>query len=481
MSLRRYLFILIGGLIILLTCSQLVLLFWLEQNIKQDVETKVRHINERALDVALDKVLILEARQKIHESINESTKTNVTPNIEPSPPTKTQRSIKIIEVDASKPIEEHVTFIDEMDDIAVDKHILKKEFKTQIEFLLAENKDKIKQIKKPPTYVINNENAYSFWTSNTEQTSTTKTLIRTVQTSLIVGALVALIFAYWLSVQFNKPLRALSEGFKALADGHYKNKVKPSGVKEIRSTINRFNDMVVKLDSLSQAEQHHKEIAHLAELGEVSRGLAHALRNPIHTIGLSVEQLLSNDLPLSKQQHLLFTIQQKLLNLDKSIKALLTLTTSGIDRSAKVPLLAVVQDIILEFKSSYPKQLTFKTDIEASITLIGAESEIRSILHTLISNACEASENNATIKISAIVKNNILSFSVCDNGSGIDSKIEAELFKPHISTKPEGAGMGLYIAKRLITLHYGGDLNLENTILDDKVTGCKATALFKLT
>ena len=157
-------------------------------------------------------------------------------------------------------------------------------------------------------------------------------LVNLVQWSIIGSALLALTVAFWLSTKFNRPLKQLSQGFDKLAKGDYNHHVEASGVKEIRQTIKHFNDMVKRLHKLTEQESHHKELTHLAELGEVSRGLAHTLRNPIHTIGLSVEQLQDSELSQEKKQALITTIKSKIIHIDRHIKALLTLTTSSIKK-----------------------------------------------------------------------------------------------------------------------------------------------------
>ena len=232
----------------------------------------------------------------------------------------------------------------------------------------------------------------------------------------------------------------------------------------------------------------------MAELGEVSRGLAHALRNPIHTIGLSLEQLSAVELSKDQRNKLIKTVQSKITNIDKNIKALLTLTTTGISRKDKIPVLAVIQDILLEYKSCQPKPQHFELDVDPTVTLTGSEAEIRSILHTLIINACEA--NSIAESITSIVSiklirqaENVINISVSDEGNGLNEKLKSQLFQLHISTKPEGAGMGLYIAKRIISLHYSGDITLTNkqdkasesndTAESKSVTGCIAQAVFK--
>ena len=105
--------------------------------------------------------------------------------------------------------------------------------------------------------------------------------------------------------------------------------------------------------------------------------------------------------------------------------------------------------------------LSFTTDIENNLTVKGSESEIRSILHTLITNACEANLNQGDVSITAKQREQQIYIEVKDQGSGLTEEISEKLFQPHISTKPEGAGMGLYIAKRLLSLHYNGSIFTE--------------------
>ncbi|MCJ8320599.1 MAG: HAMP domain-containing histidine kinase [Colwellia sp.] len=517
MSLRSYLFSLIGSLIILLTVSQLTLVYWIDKNLAAEVETQARHLSQQVFNLAFEKIDKNDQRQfeashklvktqriiKGNEVVNESIKT-----IE-IPPERVIEHLKALKNTSNKIKNQHVvidlnynnsyTTENYVDDEAMQhnggteeliihsieptRRILIKEFKSIVKDIHNENIEIFSDEGIATMVIQSNENAKSHWISNTpklRKTSKTESLIQSIQWLLIISAIVALIFAYWLSAQFNKPLKELASGFERLSQGDYQQNVKEQGVKEIRSTIIHFNQMVLRLLELTQAEKQHKEIAHLAELGEVSRGLAHALRNPIHTIGLSLEQLSQAELTPAQRLSLLSTAQNKISHIDKNIKALLTLTTTGITRDEQVPILAVVQDIILEYKTcnlaGSKMQQQFDIDIGRDITLLGDESEIRSILHTLIINACEANTDNKAIRISASIDQYQLKIIVTDNGCGLAESIREQLFQPHISTKAEGAGMGLYIAKRIISLHYHGELTIENNI-DQQ--GCTALACFK--
>ena len=501
MSLRGYLFSLIGGLIILLTLIQLGVVFWIEANLNKEVDLKARHYSEQIIELAVEQ--FTDDGNTPNVVIQQKNPSSAHIKVEKLPE---DSSIKIAKPKTQVQIytfdEKHIIKFDEKSEsetsskaqeedhevqqeridaetehtMKISKKLLKKEFKTIVDKLHEQGiNSRVKSIDDMQTFVVTSPNKHQqTWVSRETISPNSQSLFKKIQWMLVIVAVLGLLFAYWLSSQFNKPLKHLSVGFKRLAEGDYTSQVSPQGVKEIRTTINHYNQMVERLAELTKAEQQHKELAHLAELGEVSRGLAHALRNPIHTIGLSLEQLSDNDIDETHKQQLLTTVQQKITHLDKSIKALLALTSNGISREENIPVLAVVQDIILEYKSSVSKPINFDIQVDERLCLTGAESEIRSILHTLINNACDAAPDNGDVTICAKQTANSVEFNVIDNGSGLAPHIAEQLFQPHISSKPEGAGMGLYIAKRLITLHYNGKLSVSN----NSNNGCTASATF---
>ncbi len=525
MSLRSYLFSLIGSLIIVLTLSQLSLLYWVERNMAKEVEAKARDLSERVIDLAFNtietsasdddseqviKIIHSNENKEEDQIFKDGYQVNVpSKNTENESNTAIEKhqhmmqnkdspmaSIEIF-VDTSK---EDTTIDDKIEKVRENKH----QIKDQLKRIVHQIHDKKIEIYTTATNHETGSNIFDEQQAIINDLSpdkNTQNLIRNIQIIIIISGIVALIFGYWLSIQFNKPLKKLSTGFEELAHGNYAYRVDPQGVKEIKTTIDHFNHVVSQLATLKEIEQQHKEISHLAELGEVSRGLAHALRNPIHTIGLSIEQLTSDTLTIAQKNKLLLTVQNKISHIDKNIKALLTLTTNGILRDEEVPVLAVIQDILLEYKSCTTQQQNFVVDVSPSLSIIGAESEIRSILHTLIINACEANKNNGDVIIkatantdantdsdtdSSISASQPIEITITDSGKGLDKKIIAELFKPHVSTKPEGAGMGLYIAKRIIQLHYQGDIKLydneynKHNKADEYAKGCTAKATFNL-
>ena len=94
-------------------------------------------------------------------------------------------------------------------------------------------------------------------------------------------------------------------------------------------------------------------------------------------------------------------------------------------------------------------------------TIRGDYGLLNQVMINLISNAIKYSskKENAKIEIKSEVKDDAVTFSVIDNGSGFDMRYYDKLFgvfqRLHNSEEFEGTGVGLALVKRIIKKHKG--------------------------
>lgn len=278
---------------------------------------------------------------------------------------------------------------------------------------------------------------------------------------ILLTSITALIFAYALSHFISSPLTKLAKGHQELGDGVLGFQVEEKGVKELKAILMGFNKMSRQLQKLSEKENVMTQQKQLAELGEVTRGIAHSLRNPLHTIGLLSEGAMQADTP-AEGELLLKKIQQKITMMDKSIQSLLTLSSNEVNRTTSVPLDAIIHDILLELSINGSKPKIVFKDNDNHYCIHGAESELRSIIHAVIINAVEATPNDGEVVVAIDESEQAYKVIVKDTGKGILPEVRARLCQPHVTTKAEGTGMGAYIAERLLKGHYGGELLFDD-------------------
>jgi len=104
---------------------------------------------------------------------------------------------------------------------------------------------------------------------------------------------------------------------------------------------------------------------------------------------------------------------------------------------------------------------------EEELLIYGYENEFKQVLLNLINNAknkiIEKNSNekyNITINVSQSKQYNII--EIIDDGGNIDSDIIDKIFEPYFTTKKDGTGFGLYMAKVIIEDKMGGSITVIN-------------------
>ena len=85
------------------------------------------------------------------------------------------------------------------------------------------------------------------------------------------------------------------------------------------------------------------------------------------------------------------------------------------------------------------------------------QEKVETIMYNLLSNAVKYTPDKGIISVKLYQENNIVFFSVEDNGPGIKPEREADLFKPfmHGYASKGGMGIGLYTAHQMAEIHKG--------------------------
>jgi signal transduction histidine kinase len=455
MSLQRYLFLLIAVFILLIAGVQFFLIEQVRAQVNQEISTKSSTISKVAIDGINERLhenlSRFRAKQrlliKIEDTPNKQVQIN--PDLSMTTGDKT-RTITVSREAALVPlglVEFMQVSNQNNDNTAISVRGMQSNYQVESNFIDSKN---------------NFQKIVSF---DPKSSSVDQYFDRLVWLLLLVS-LVGLTFAYWLASHISKPLSQLSRGFTFLEQGDFDSQIQPQGIKEIRDTLIKFNQTSKRLSQLQVLEKKFQQQQQMAELGELARGLAHTLRNPLNTIGLGISQLQQPNLAIEEQQQIAQHIQDKIQHLDNTIKTLLHLANNQVIRDKSVNLVPVVSDILLEISITKHAAIDFQQ--KSAVCLICSEAEIRAMFHALISNAIEANNKVLEGKSKRAIKLNLeqqedgVLLTVEDEGSGISPQIVPDLFKPHISTKAEGAGMGLFIVKRISHLYYRGKIVLTN-------------------
>jgi signal transduction histidine kinase len=94
----------------------------------------------------------------------------------------------------------------------------------------------------------------------------------------------------------------------------------------------------------------------------------------------------------------------------------------------------------------------------------GDKDQLGMALTNLLANAIEAMPEGGTLNLRIDSDGSAgVQVEIEDSGSGIPEMFKNNLFKPFVTTKGEGTGLGLWTAKRIIEINHGGRLTIEST------------------
>ena len=90
--------------------------------------------------------------------------------------------------------------------------------------------------------------------------------------------------------------------------------------------------------------------------------------------------------------------------------------------------------------------------------------ELNQVWTNLIGNAVEAMDGKGTMRLSTRVVQNPVVIEVADTGSGMPPHVAARAFEPFFTTKDAATntGLGLDIARRIITERHGGTIDIDS-------------------
>jgi len=219
--------------------------------------------------------------------------------------------------------------------------------------------------------------------------------------------------------------------------------------------------------------------------GEVARRLAHEIKNPLTPIQLSAERLemkLSGKLQPAEQAVLVKSVKtivdqvdamKRLVNDFRDYARLPAAVLEPVDLNA------LVSDVMHLYEAStVPIQLELDAQIPR---VLGDAEQLRQVLHNLLQNAQDATEQalavspaNIVLRTQLLPNSGRVRLSVLDHGGGFPENILKRAFEPYVTTKQRGTGLGLAVVKKIADDH-ASRIEISNRVQDGVVFGAQVS------
>ena len=215
---------------------------------------------------------------------------------------------------------------------------------------------------------------------------------------------------------------------------------------------------------------------------------SHELKTPLTSI-LGYSELLMNinakDKKEDKKTDFIKRINSEALRMKELVLNMLTLSRMEANWQETIDEKIDIKDIILNvFESnrikSEKKNINIDLEIESAI-IIANKEKITEVVNNLVDNAIKYTDEGGNIKISLKNNGDKATFTVKDNGCGIENKYLNRIFERFFRVKNEkylkvqGTGLGLTIVKN-ICAHYNADIYIES----EKDRGTEVSVVFNI-
>jgi signal transduction histidine kinase len=234
------------------------------------------------------------------------------------------------------------------------------------------------------------------------------------------------------------------------------------------------------------AEQRARAAEHMAEIGAMTGGLAHEIKNPLSTIGLNAQLLIESiedlDLPDDDRSRLL----NRMKSLRREVERLRGILADFLEFAGKVhadkrptDLNTLVEELADFYMPEAARHgVRVRTELLARDPVAPVDAKlIKQSLLNLILNATQAmsAKNPPPAGGSAgalppgvngdlLIRTDdakdpdarpVVRIHVIDTGPGIAPDVLARIFQPYFTTRSGGSGLGLSTARRLVEEHAG--------------------------
>ncbi len=249
-------------------------------------------------------------------------------------------------------------------------------------------------------------------------------------------------------------------------------------VGEMRSGGERFftgfiRDLTEREESAARLEQIQAELARLArlnEMGEMASTLAHELNQPLSAIANyshGCVRLLRDmdDAVATRMRVALEEVAGQSLRAGQIIKHLREFVTKGETEKAPEDIRKLVEEaaaLALVGSREQGVRTVFEYLPGAEMVMVD-RIQVQQVLINLMRNAIEAMRHvdrrELTLRTMPADPGEV-AVVVEDTGGGIPEEMAGQLFKPFITTKASGMGIGLSISKRIVEAH-GGEMSVS--------------------
>jgi two-component system sensor kinase FixL len=221
----------------------------------------------------------------------------------------------------------------------------------------------------------------------------------------------------------------------------------------------------------AQAELHHLQLLagqreRMADVGAITAKVVHDLGNPLAGLSMQAQLVMrrasrGDTVPSESIRQPIEQILSTVRRLDALVKEFMEFARDQQLNLRAIKLPQLLQDIINLWQPvAAERDISMTLEAVESEDIRADETHLKRVLDNLIKNAIEAIDRGpGRIDLSVSATHETVRISVEDTGPGFPTSIEG--FRLFETTKPNGTGLGLAVARQIVTAH-GGEIGFAS-------------------
>ena len=208
---------------------------------------------------------------------------------------------------------------------------------------------------------------------------------------------------------------------------------------------------------LQVMERDLEQYAQLAVVNQFASALMHEINNPLEAM-INLVYLLQREDPLPERA------EKRLQDLEAQLEILTHVARSSLSFhrgqavAKEFDLISVAESALrLHLARISERNVEVCRQFPDRAICHGFSGELLQVVSNLILNALDAVPEQASASLHVRIRHGerYVHLTVADNGAGVPEHVHATLFQPHVTSKQNGTGLGLWLSERILARHRG--------------------------
>jgi signal transduction histidine kinase len=294
-----------------------------------------------------------------------------------------------------------------------------------------------------------------------------KNLYLRLASTLLIFA-VGFALAVIISSQYVVPLENLARAAEKVAAGDLSQEQPVMGKDEVGRLTRSFNEMISRLRQNLELQEKIRESQYLTQLGRLSSGVAHEIRNPLNFIGLAVDRLdviTEGQTPeaASEKAQVIARIKEETQKLNDLVTNFVMYGKPAQPQRAPVHVPEIMESVLRMASDRLRNQrISVRREFREASAIAVDPDMIRRAVVNLVGNAIDAMPDGGELFAAAGPSGDgRYELVIGDTGAGIPETNRGKVFEPYFTTKTSGLGLGLVLTRKIVEAH-GGEIVVDS-------------------